>query len=180
MDTNTPFSVAHAHVCHWEGYFDDDPDDAGGVTKYGVCLEFLKSIGADGDINGDGVVNRKDVLAVTLDNQKELFKKHFWDSANLDDFPPRLAICFYDSAVNTGKKQTVKLLQRALGVSDDGTIGPKTMAAVKSCDDKATALKMCDFRDKFYQSISTKNNNRKFLKGWLNRVEACRKLIKSY
>lgn len=177
---NKAFTKAHAHVCEWEGYFDDDPDDAGGVTKYGVCLEFLKSIGAEGDLTGDGVVNRKDVLAVTLDKQKELFKKHFWDSVNLDEFPPRLAMCFYDSAVNAGKKQTVKLLQRALGVDDDGVIGPQTMTAVHNCDDEACALKMCDYRDKFYRTIAAKRNNKKFLKGWLNRVEACRELIKRY
>lgn len=178
--SNSTFEVAHKHVCEWEGYYSDDPDDTGGATKYGVSLQFLKGLGAEGDLNGDGVVNKQDVLAVTKDTQKQLFKKNFWDNLDLDTWPPRTAIAFYDSSVNAGTKQSVKLLQRALGVSDDGVFGPATKSALMSSDDLTTALTLCDKRDAFYSSIAANGNNKKFLKGWLNRVEACRKVIKSF
>lgn len=174
------FETAHAHVCKWEGFYSDDPDDAGGATKYGVSLKFLQGLGTEGDITGDGIVDKQDVLAITPDIQKQLFKYNFWDNMDLDTWPPRIAMCFYDSAVNAGTRQTIKLLQRALGVADDGVCGQATKAAVASADDLATALLMCDKRDAFYNSIASKGNNQKFLKGWLNRVEACRSLIRAY
>lgn len=175
---NRAFDVAHEHVCRWEGYWSDDPDDTGGATKYGVSLKFLKSTGTD--IDGNGVVNRDDVLAVTPEIQKALFKHNFWDNLNLDTWPARVAIVFYDSSVNAGATQSVKLLQRALGVDDDGIYGPQTENALMSCDDLSTALALCDRRDDFYRGISTKGNNRKFLRGWLNRVEACREVVRAF
>ena len=178
MADSRAFDVAHEHVCKWEGYWSDDPDDTGGATKYGVSLKFLRSTNTD--INDDGTVDRNDVLAVTPEIQKTLFKHNFWDNLNLDGWPARVAIVFYDSSVNAGAKQSVKLLQRALNVSDDGLYGPETKAALMSCDDLATALRLCDERDKFYRSIAKNGNNAKFLRGWLNRVDACRSVVRGF
>ena len=175
---NDAFDVAHEHVCRWEGYWSDDPDDTGGATKYGVSLKFLKSTGTD--INKDGKINRDDVLAITPEIQKALFKHNFWDNLDLDDWPARVAIVFYDSSTNAGTTQSIKLLQRVLKVDDDGVFGPQTKQALMNCDDIETALALCDQRDAFYRSISTKGNNRKFLKGWLNRVEACREVVRDF
>ena len=67
------FKQAHAFVRKWEGGFDDHPNDPGGVTNYGVSLAYLKDHGLDiGDINDDGVIDRKDILAMTPEKAAEL------------------------------------------------------------------------------------------------------------
>ncbi len=69
----TAFRLAHEHVAKWEGGYFDHPNDPGGVTMYGVSLMFLKSLGlVEGDIDGDGDIDRDDVLAIKRDGQKHI------------------------------------------------------------------------------------------------------------
>ena len=69
------FEAAHAHVAKWEGGYFDHPNDPGGVTMYGVSLMFLKGLDLwEGDIDGDGDIDRDDVLAVTKDTARDIFK----------------------------------------------------------------------------------------------------------
>ena len=99
------FEAAHAHVAKWEGGYFDHPDDPGGVTMYGVSLMFLKGLDLwEGDIDGDGDIDRDDVLAVTKDTARDIFKRHFWDRPRAGEMPPLVAVCFYDFAGNAGIK----------------------------------------------------------------------------
>ena len=67
------FEAAHAHVAKWEGGYFDHPNDPGGVTMYGVSLMFLKGLDLwEGDIDGDGDIDRDDVLAVTKDTARDI------------------------------------------------------------------------------------------------------------
>ena len=43
-----------------------------------------------------------------------------------------LAFELFDCAVNCGPTKAAQLLQKALGVTQDGSVGPKTMAAASS------------------------------------------------
>ena len=80
------FEAAHAHVAKWEGGYFDHPNDPGGVTMYGVSLMFLKGLDLwGGDIDGDGDIDRDDVLAVTKDTARDIFKRHFWDRPRAGD-----------------------------------------------------------------------------------------------
>lgn len=174
----TTFEIAHKHVAGWEGWLSDDKDDRGGITMCGISLQFLRDENLD--LNKDGTIDKDDVLSVTPEKAAQIFKKFFWDRSDLDSFPPALAIIFYCSSTNCGTRQTNKLLQRALDVNDDGIIGPITKKAIAECDVAATAERFSDERVKFYNSICvTRPTNKKFLKGWLNRVESCRKLART-
>lgn len=108
------FEAAHAHVAKWEGGYFDHPNDPGGVTMYGVSLMFLKGLDFwEGDIDGDGDIDRDDVLAVTKDTARDIFKRHFWDRPRAGEMPPLVAVCFYDFAVNAGVPRAAEDAARA-------------------------------------------------------------------
>ena len=124
------FEAAHAHVAKWEGGYFDHPDDPGGVTMYGVSLMFLKELDLwEGDIDGDGDIDRDDVLAVTKDTARDIFKRHFWDRPRAGEMPPLVAVCFYDFAVNAGVPRAARMLQGLLRVGVDGIVGRNTLTA---------------------------------------------------
>ena len=73
--------------------------------------------------------------------------------------------CRSDSAVVWGR--AAKTLQSALGVSADGSIGPATIAALKTANAGEIASKICDARLAFLQGLPTWST---FGKGWGRRV----------
>lgn len=168
---NELFDKAHAFVEKWEGGFCNDKNDPGGATKYGVSLRFLRQEGYD--IDGDGDIDIDDVRAVTKDDARRIFRKHFWlvDFQKLAETHPRMAWICYDTAVNMGPGYAKRLCQQAVGTKADGIWGPKTWAAIKVSSDVISAWSMIDLRKARYVELTEKNPSLKdFLKGWHNRV----------
>lgn len=58
-----------------------------------------------------------------------------------------------------------------LGVTADGIVGPKTLAAINSQDPKELFTKVYNARAAHFNAI-VKNNpsQKKWLKGWMNRI----------
>ena len=63
-------------------------------------------------------------------------------------------------------------MQRAIGVKDDGIIGPKTLAALNAEPQEEVFNKIWQMRYEWLCNIAKKGNNKKFLKGWLNRLNS--------
>jgi lysozyme family protein len=185
------FEAAHAHVAKWEGGFFDHPADPGGVTNHGVSLMFLKSLGLlEGDVNGDGEISRADILAITKDNAKLIFKRHFWDKPGVEHLPPLIAVAFYDLAVNAGCGRAAIVLQEGVNAAKGNRVisahapnlGPltRTYAAEFAASGRQLALANAylDAREAWYRRLATaKTTSAVFLKGWLNRTNACRDLL---
>lgn len=74
----------------------------------------------------------------------------------------------FDFGVNAGPRRSVKLLQRAAGVTDDGSVGPKTLAAVMAADRLAMIGEMAENRLAYYRSLE---NFDVFGAGWTNRTQ---------
>ena len=99
------------------------------------------------------------------------YKTAIWDKVHGDDLPAGLDYLVYDFAVNAGPGQSAKILQRAVGVVDDGAIGNGTLAAVRSHNAQDLIDEFTKKKEDFYHSIVAKRpENERFLKGWLNRV----------
>ena len=175
------FEAAHTHVAKWEGGYFDHPNDPGGVTMYGVSLMFLKELDLwEGDIDGDGDIDRDDVLAVTKDTARDIFKRHFWDRPRAGEMPPLVAVCFYDFAVNAGVPRAARMLQVLVNVKDDGVIGPKTLAAVAAYKQRELVSAMLFKRDGWYRNLAAqKPKSAVFLRVWLNRTSDCRVLAET-
>lgn len=162
------FNKAMKFVFQWEGGVSDDPADSGGVTKYGVCLRFYRTIHPN--------ATRADILALTKEQASDIFYSEFWLKCHCDElFLDKIAVALFDTAVNTGVSQAVKFLQRAVNVKADGKMGIITISAVNEhTDDEQTILdNFIKQRQQFYKDLATRKPSQQvFLKGWLNRTNA--------
>ena len=146
---------------------------------YGVSLMFLKGLALwEGDIDGDGDIDRDDVLAVTKDTARDIFKRYFWDRPRAGEMPPLVAVCFYDFAVNAGVPRAARMLQGLLRVGVDGIVGRNTLTAAASCNQRELASFMLLERERWYRGlVAKKPKSAAFLRGWLNRTSDCRALV---
>lgn len=174
----TPFDRAMRFVLRWEGGYSFDKDDPGGATNHGVSLRFLENKPLDlADIDGDGVITWRDVLAMPKERAMVIYRKYFWDYLALDSLVLGIPTVVFDTAVNCGCGRAARWLQGAVGVTQDGSIGPRTIAAVNASPGDAIRG-LIDSREDHYVVIVAKNAKlRKFMKGWQNRVDALKQEI---
>lgn len=72
----------------------------------------------------------EDIANLTLDRAKVLAKAGYWDPLHCDALPAALAGVVFDTAYNQGVHAAAVLLQGAVGVQQDGDVGPVTLKAV--------------------------------------------------
>lgn len=151
--------------------------DSGGVTKYGISLRFLKLAGLD--LNMDGVIDAYDILSLSPEKSKEVYKEYWWDKYkynNIDDLS--VATKIFDLSVNMGPVQAHKIAQRALNnltpnnpYSVNGILGPKTLLAINSSNPMHLLASIKKEASKYYIHLSEiKPEFRKELNGWLTRA----------
>lgn len=100
------------------------------------------------------------------------YKANYWDKIRLDEVcNDGVAGFMFDFFVNSGRSG-IKVIQREIGVDDDGIVGPKTIHAINNYKgDLLERLKMA--RIGFVRAIVRNDNSKaKFLQGWLNRINS--------
>lgn len=147
---------------------ENDSRDPGGLTKYGIDARSHPGV---------------DVENLTEEQALEIYW-HEWLECKADKIPFPLSMAYFDAVVNSGKRQAVLLLQRAVGAKDDGIIGPNTIgAALTACTlygASEVALRLCAKKENFYNVLcAEKPQFGCFKDGWLNRVSDLKSSIKT-
>jgi lysozyme family protein len=159
------FALAIPIVLLHEGGYVNDPDDPGGETKYGICKRSYPHV---------------DIAQLTIEGAKAIYERDFWTPLLLSQVHSQLvATKVLDSAVLIGPRRAVKFLQRAVQnagggiVLVDGTMGPKTLAAVNSSSPDLLLAAYKQLLVTYYEGlVETVPTDEKFLKGWLARANA--------
>lgn len=107
------------------------------------------------DIKGVNSILRKDSSLRPL--VEDFYRRNFWPPMFGQITGQPVANWLFDKGVNMGIPQAVKLLQRAVGVADDGKFGPGTLAAVNGADPAQLVKGAHDQAVKFYQALHDKN-----------------------
>lgn len=159
------FEKAMKFVREAEGGYYNHPNDPGGETMYGITKRDYPDL---------------DIKNLSREKADEIFYNDYWVPSIAEKLPEPAYISYFDSAVNTGRTQANRFLQRALGVSADGVVGPITLKAVEKADPKDLAYKIIDQRQKFYELLTeSKSKLKVFLKGWTNRNNNLRAYLKN-
>ena len=158
------FETAVSRVLEDEGGYSDSPNDPGGTTNYGISIRFAGSI--DLDIDGDGQTTNADIIALTPERAREVFKQYFWNENKCGEMPAGVGYALFDGAVNQGSI-AVKYLQRASGAYADGLVGLQTLGAVRSADKAKLLDDYCTMRALHYAGLST---FKMFGRGWFKRL----------
>lgn len=166
------FSRSLERVLKHEGGYVNLKADPGGATNFGVTQRVY-----------DNYRNRIGLQLVPVRNisQSEvtqIYRDNYWSLAKCDQLPAGVSYVVFDGAVNSGVAQSIKWLQRALGVAVDGVIGNATLAAVQNYGNMDRLIDaICDRRLAFLKALKTW---KAFGRGWASRVAAVRSTGKAW
>lgn len=147
------FDVAYAKMRGFEGGFSNDKADRGGATMYGISSKNWPS-------------DYKQVMALVNSGDhagaeaftRSFYKKNFWDKLDMEGQPPSLQALAFDAAVNHGTKRANSFLKEANGDPN----------------------RFLDTRQAFFDRIVERDPSQKrFERGWANRVNEQRELLKT-
>ncbi len=147
-----------------EGGWADNPADPGGATMCGITLAVFRAWHHDPSAQPD------DLHAIQTDEVEAIYRALYWNPVEGARLPAGLGLSVFDSAVNLGVRRATMLLQAALGVTQDGAVGPVTIGAVNEVALGVLLERLTGQREAFYRRCAS---FALFGRGWLNRTNAC-------
>lgn len=139
-----------------EGGYVNDPRDPGGETNWGITHRTALENGYIGAMRD-----------MTREQAKAIYRKAFWERYQCEKMPLAIAFQFFDACINHGMGNASRMLQRAVGVADDGVIGTLSLAAIKSMSENDILMRFNAERLLFYTKLSRFSI---YGKGWVNRI----------
>lgn len=169
----TRFEYCLRFVLAREGGYSDHKADRGGATNKGITQKTYDAFRQEA-----GLLTRP-VFSITDNEITAIYRLKYWNVAKCGLLHDPLDLYVFDSAVNHGPARAVKLLQRALGVPDDGLLGPKTIEALHEEIAAGQLPELCRnflaIRQDFYDDIIDNDPSQQvFADGWANRLEHLR------
>ena len=165
MDINFPKALAFVLRADIEGGNDDDPEDSGGRTSRGITQREYNAYCSLHHSNAGDVWN---MSAATCE---QIYHVSYWNPF-CGLLPSGLDLVFFDEAVNAGPHEAILILQRVLGVKDDGHFGVVTADEVvhmgRFHDTEAAMDVFTLERKRVYREMK---QFRHFGKGWLARAD---------
>jgi len=139
------FKRALNFVLKWEGGYVNNPSDKGGATNMGITQYTYNSW-----LKSLGLAGR-DVRHITRAEVEQIYYKNYWRKAGCHNMSPKFALLAFDTAVNMGLARVNQFLRIA---------------------EWKYPKKFIEAREAKYKEFAKFGNQKIFLNGWLNRLNA--------
>lgn len=150
------FSDALILILKHEGGYVDHPNDPGGETNFGISKRAYPDL---------------DIKNITMDQVSEIYRKDYWDRIKGDDLPYPIALCVFDTAVNSGVARASRWLQETCNATPDGVIGPKTVQNVLNAWENNHTYVLTNYMGKRLDFLKRLTTWETFGKGWARRID---------
>ena len=175
-------------ILKWEGGFVNDPADSGGATNKGVTLATYRKWCK---LHKMPVPTVNDLKAISNDTVLAILKEFYWDKMQGDLIKNQSIANLCVNTLWGSGTGYIKTIQGVLKVKQDGIVGPVTLAKLNGWKPQSDIFnRLWHRRQKFFLDIvdsSVEEYERKigrkateselmrytkkrFLKGWLNRL----------
>ena len=163
------------NILKHEGGYQNDKEDHGNEfngqylgTNYGITPKVLAAF------RGVDTLTEDDMRLLTKEEAREIYKKEYVAPVMKWGLPAEAVPMAVDMAVNHGARNAQVIIQRAVGATADGAIGPNTIKKIKA-NRAGLAHKLVDQRKQFYEGVMQKlPHMEKYRKGWMKRAEEFR------
>lgn len=144
------FDEAFDRLIGHEGGYSNSLADPGGETNWGISKRSYPML---------------QIRTLAREEAKAIYLRDFWQP--LAGLPTAVRFQAFDFAVNSGISTSVRKLQAALGVADDGHWGPVSAAAAAAADPADLLMRFVAQRLRYMASLTTWAT---FGRGWANRI----------
>jgi lysozyme family protein len=160
----TTYSKAMKIELKYEGGKDDDPVDPGGRTNQGVIQREYSAWRIQ-----KGLPNR-DVFLMEPAERDEIYYENYATKIHYDELPIGVDLVVLDGSINSGPSQSIKWVQRALGIVADGVMGTLTLERIVDHSDHDLLIALILERRRAYLRALTTFSH--FGNGWMTRVDS--------
>lgn len=147
------FDVCFERAMKSEGGYVFNSNDPGGETRWGISKRSYPAV---------------DIKSLTREGAKAIYFRDFWTPCCVE-VADALKFQLFDAAVNHGIGNAIRMLQKAVGVADDGHWGPFSMAAYSKMELYDAAMLFLAERLDFMRKL---NKFQFFGSGWVGRIAA--------
>ena len=150
--------------------YSNDPDDLGGATMVGVTIATYKEYCRK---KGYPVPTIDRLRNMTYVQWLDILKTMFWDRWQSDKIANQSVAEILVDWVWASGKYGITIPQQVLGVTVDGVVGPKTLAALNKQNPAQFFARIVAERKAYIDRIcASRPVNNKYKRGWLNRLNA--------
>lgn len=150
--------------------YSNDPDDLGGATMVGVTIATYKEYCRK---KGYPVPTIDRLRNMTYVQWLDILKTMFWDRWQADKIANQSVAEILVDWVWASGKYGITIPQQVLGVTVDGVVGPKTLAALNKQNPAQFFARIVAERKAYIDRIcASRPVNNKYKRGWLNRLNA--------
>lgn len=168
--------------------FANDPVDTGGATMVGVTLDTFKAYRKK---KGKKAPTVQDLKNISYDEWRDILKTMYWDKMQADRIENQSIANLCVNTVWGSGAGYIKKIQEVCGVTPDGVVGNITLKSINENPHPDWLFqRLWDRRKKYFEDIversvkdyekklgreateaeKLKHTKKKFLKGWLNRL----------